>query len=194
MHVMCTAVLIGWDPSHPLALGLIYITWVLLVSKNRRHLFVTPCSTVITELCDKLFLSWKLLEASESLECLISHTNSTQLLYTCRNSTKSFRQWRFCFQCLVCCSKRKNNFVELCGDMLFIFTDAGGIWTIEMLPPVFLWFKERGSFKFTLKTSAIVYEVESSIDSYLYSPFFWQNTFKKQEKQCFGLLWNYFII
>ncbi len=43
-HVMCTAVLIGWDPQlpHPPALGLVQYTRALLVSKDRRHLFVTP--------------------------------------------------------------------------------------------------------------------------------------------------------
>ncbi len=45
MYLMCTAVLIGWDPaaspppSHP-HLG--FYTRALLVSKDRRHLFITP--------------------------------------------------------------------------------------------------------------------------------------------------------
>jgi hypothetical protein len=41
---MCTAVLIGWDhPTPPLSRIWNRITRALLVSKDRRHLFVTPC-------------------------------------------------------------------------------------------------------------------------------------------------------
>jgi hypothetical protein len=49
-HVMCTAVLIGRDPAttphpHPPRIGTRHsYTRTLLVSKNRRHLFVTPMS------------------------------------------------------------------------------------------------------------------------------------------------------
>jgi hypothetical protein len=44
-HVMCTAVLIGRDPATP-PYHLIWarITRALLVSKDRRHLFVTLCN------------------------------------------------------------------------------------------------------------------------------------------------------
>ncbi len=42
-HVMCTAVLIGWDPATPsLPPHWDSYTRALLVSKDRRHLFVTP--------------------------------------------------------------------------------------------------------------------------------------------------------
>ncbi len=42
-HVMCTDVLIDWDPQpHPPAFGL--VSRALVVSKDRRHLFVTPWS------------------------------------------------------------------------------------------------------------------------------------------------------
>ncbi len=40
---MCTAVLIGWDPATPPSPRIwTRITWSLLVSKDRRHLFVIP--------------------------------------------------------------------------------------------------------------------------------------------------------
>ncbi len=44
-HVMCTAVPIGWDPATPPPSPSIWtrITRAILVSKDRRHLFVTPC-------------------------------------------------------------------------------------------------------------------------------------------------------
>jgi hypothetical protein len=46
---MCTGVLISWDPatppSPPPTFGLIYCTRALLVSQDRRHLFVTPLET-----------------------------------------------------------------------------------------------------------------------------------------------------
>ncbi len=42
-HVMCTAVLIGWDPATPPSpRNWTSITRALLVSKDRRHLLVTP--------------------------------------------------------------------------------------------------------------------------------------------------------
>jgi hypothetical protein len=42
-HVVCTAILIGWQPKHPPpAFGLVCITRALLVSKDRRHIFITP--------------------------------------------------------------------------------------------------------------------------------------------------------
>jgi len=42
-HVMCTAVLIGWDPATPpFPPHCDSYTRALLVSKDRRHLFVTP--------------------------------------------------------------------------------------------------------------------------------------------------------
>ncbi len=42
-HVMCTAVLIDWDPATPPSPCIwIRITRALLVSEDRRHLFVTP--------------------------------------------------------------------------------------------------------------------------------------------------------
>ncbi len=40
-HVMCTAVLTGWDPQTPPRIWT-RITRALLVSTDRRHLFVTP--------------------------------------------------------------------------------------------------------------------------------------------------------
>ncbi len=43
--LLCTAVLIGWDPATPpLSTYLGSYTWTLLVSQDRRHLFVTPWS------------------------------------------------------------------------------------------------------------------------------------------------------
>ncbi len=49
---MGTAVVIGWDPATPLPLHLGANTRALLVSQDRRHLFVTPwallCSPAIT--------------------------------------------------------------------------------------------------------------------------------------------------
>jgi hypothetical protein len=44
-HVMYTAVLMGWDPELPPspALGLVYEK--LMVSRDRRHLFITPDHT-----------------------------------------------------------------------------------------------------------------------------------------------------
>jgi hypothetical protein len=44
-HVMCTAVLIGWGPATPPLPSIwTHITRALLVSKDRRHLFVTTCT------------------------------------------------------------------------------------------------------------------------------------------------------
>ncbi len=45
-HVMCTAVLIGWDPAPPPSPIRHWDSYMrtLLVSQDRRHLFVTPCS------------------------------------------------------------------------------------------------------------------------------------------------------
>ncbi len=43
LGALCTAVLIGWDPTTPPPPHLVSNTRALLVSQDRRHLSVTPC-------------------------------------------------------------------------------------------------------------------------------------------------------
>ncbi len=53
--LLCTAVLIGWDPTTPLPPHLGSYTRSLLVSQDRRHLFVTPWLRLLYNLS---FMFW----------------------------------------------------------------------------------------------------------------------------------------
>ncbi len=58
-HVMCVAILIGWDPATPpISPHLDSYARALLVSKDRRHLFVTPWGALTTYASLLIYFLW----------------------------------------------------------------------------------------------------------------------------------------
>jgi hypothetical protein len=85
--LLCTAVLIGWDPATPPspAFGLMR---VLLVSQDKRHLFVTPCKCGIVGIASQAATILKIwfFSQNRSKWVPVSKTQNLTLISICWKS------------------------------------------------------------------------------------------------------------